>query len=102
MENADYDVFEAEMARDWANALISHMNHRRTLDKLNSQIETTWTPDYIQIHFGIDILADLLRCELLEGGRIDEYTEYYFIYQDVKFLELSRDKLGRYANGTDR
>lgn len=101
MENADYDMFDAAMIRDWANALIFHMKHRRTLDKLNSQIETITTPDYIQIYSGIEILADVLGCELLEGERYDEYTEYYFFYQDVRFLKLSRDKLGRYANGTD-
>lgn len=99
MENANYDVFDAAMARDWANALISHMKHRRALDKLNSQIETVTTPDYIQVYAGIEILADVLGCELLERERDDEYTEYYFFYQEVKFLKLSRDKLGRYANG---
>lgn len=101
MENANYDVFEAAMARDWVNALISSMENRKSLDRLNSQIETIITPDYIQIYSGIEILADILGCELMEKERNDEYSEYYFFYRDVKFLKLSEERLGKYADGAD-
>lgn len=101
MENVSHDIFEAAMVRDWTNALISSMEHRRSLDRLNSQIETILTPDYIQIYSGIEILADVLGCELLEKKREDEYNEYYFFYRDVKFLKLSEERLGKYADGAN-
>lgn len=98
VESERIDAFDALMARDWLNALVDSMEQRRALDRLNSQIETVPTMDYIQIYSGILVLADVLGEELQEyNGRKDEYREYFFFFRGVRVVQLSRERIGKYA-----
>lgn len=94
MENVTYNAFDEIMARDWLKDLISITRQRKTLDKLNNQVMTFSTDeDAIHIASGIEILADMLGLELLEGEEVDKYYEYHFLYDGVTFFQLSEERL---------
>lgn len=88
------NTFDEIMARDWLKALITKMEERKALDIFNSQVKTINTDDHhIQLYSGIEILADLLGLEILEGGRTENYYAYYFEYGGVKFLQLFKERM---------
>lgn len=90
MENEQFDV---AAVMDWLDRRIEATENLRATDDFNSQIGSTVTPDYIQITFGIDIVADLLGKKLEEDGKVDEYTKYCFQYKGWKVFELSKERL---------
>lgn len=92
-ENVTGNALDEVTARDWLNALIAKMEERKTLDILNSQVRAIYTDDYIQLYAGIEILAGLLGLELLLEEKTDEYYRYYFMYEGVKFLQLSDERM---------
>ena len=94
MESVTYNAFDEIMARDWLKALISIIRKRKILDKFNSQVMTISTyDDTLHIAHGIEILADMLGLELLEGEKVENYYQYYFLYDGVTFFQLSEERL---------
>lgn len=100
MGNGNCNVLDEIIVRGYLNALISATRQRKLLDQFDSRIKLVSTPDYIQMYTGIEILAEVLGAELFEEERDDEYYKYCFLYKDVEFLQLSKERLGKYA-GTD-
>ena len=86
-----FDEFDNMAARDWVKALITSENNRKTLDKLNNQIQTVPTSDYIQMFCGIEMLADLLGAELHKMQSEDELFSYiYFDFKGKQFFQFVR------------
>ena len=92
MENS----FDEAMARDWLNQIISCMKQRSPFDVFNNQIRTIGSPDDIQLFKGIEILSDLLGLKLQDGGKNENYNEYYFLFNGVKVFQLSEERLVGY------
>lgn len=97
MENENCKVFnEVEALKYWMDALILHIKQGQALKEFNGKIEAISPVDYIHIYSGIDIMADILGVELLEGKLHNGY-EYYFLYNGVKFLKYSEERWQKYA-----
>ena len=87
MENSGFDEFDIMAARDWINALTASQEQRKSLDRLNNQIQTVPTKDYIQMLTGIGMLADILGAELKEGVTEEGESGLCFSYQGRKFFQ---------------
>lgn len=90
MEFADVKNF-----LDWHVINISKMTCMR---HLNSNIRIMPPNIYFQFDEGIEIVADIMGLHLIEDQKKnEEYFVYYFVYEGVNFIQLSKERLGAYA-----
>ena len=88
-----FDEFDNMAARDWVKALIASEDNRKALDKLNNQIQTVPTDDYIHMLCGIEMLADLLGAKLQKVSPEDGIFNYlYFDFQGKRFFQFQRTR----------
>ena len=103
MENKKDDRWmEAVQTKDWLDLQIKILNERKKSYELNDSVRL-YTPEAdITMGDGIEYVADLLGMDLKETLRDCAYYpfEYSFIYDGVKFKQLSKERLGKYA-GSD-
>ncbi len=90
MEFADVKEF-----LDWH---VINITKKACMRHLNSNIRIMSPDGYYQFEEGIGIVADIMGLELLEDDKKNgDYHVYYFIYEGVRFIQLSKERLWIYA-----
>lgn len=94
---------EYEKIRDWLDKLAELQKEQQQLSFFNSQIATTCGLDDIQIHRGIEIVADVMGLSLTETFRKGyEYPyKYSFSYEGVLFIQISTERLPGFERKED-
>lgn len=90
MEFADVKNF-----LDWH---VINLSKRTCMRHLDSNIRIVSPDRYFQFNEGIEIVADIMGLHLIEDDKKNgDYFVYYFVYEGVKFMQLSEERLGMYA-----
>ena len=100
MENKKDDRWiETVQIKDWIGLQIKILNERKESYKLNDSVRLYTPKDDITMGNGVEYVADLLGLDLKEALRDCDYYpfEYSFVYDGVKFKQLSEERLGKYA-----
>nr|WP_300842340.1 hypothetical protein [uncultured Acetatifactor sp.] len=100
MENEkDERWMETLQTKEWLDLQIKILNERKASYKLNGSVRLYTPEEDITMGEGVDYAAELLGLELKESLRdcLHFPYEYSFLYGGVKFKQLSKERLGKYA-----
>ena len=100
MGKADFVTLESAMIRDWLNARIKALRDLKSTDRLGDLVETIPTEMQIHLYGRIEMVADVAGGELQEEYYQGNY-HYHFFYDGVKVLQVSPERLGKYAEAAD-
>lgn len=94
---------ESSMGKDkvkaWLDAIVNNLEESRNLEYFNSRLKANFSSNSVIIE-GIETIADLLQVDVKEEIHSEEYEIrywYFFFYRGVKFLEMSRERMERFA-----
>lgn len=100
MGKTDFVTLESVMVRDWLNARIKALRDLKDTDRLGDMVETIPTEMEINLYDRIEMVADAAGGDLQEEYYQGNYF-YYFLYEGVKVLQVSPERLGKYAETAD-
>lgn len=83
--------------KEWLHWHADNLKLRGHMERLDNRICTIPAGDYVHLYEGIETVADIMGLGLVEDGKCEEYYRYYFLYENVKFMQLSEERLGKYA-----
>ena len=80
---------------DWH---VINLSKRTCMRHLDSSIRIMPPNRYFQFDGGIEIVADIMGLPLIEDDmKNGNYFVYYFVYEGIRFVQLSEERLGLYA-----
>lgn len=80
--------------KEWLDWHADSLKWRNRMEQFGNHICTVPAGDYIQLYEGIEIVADIMGLDLIEDRKNEGYYRYYFLYQNVKFMQLSKERIG--------
>lgn len=86
---------DALIIKDWLTALVETLTRMEDISTFDSEIMTVDFGPEIQLHKGIDIIAEKTGITLKEEPfNVDGYSyRYSFTYRDTRFVQVTRERL---------
>lgn len=101
MGKTDFVTLESAMVRDWLNARIKALRDLKETDRLGDLVETIPTEMEVHLYNRIEMVADAVGGELQEEYYQGNYF-YHFLYEGVKVLQISPERLGKVCRKSRR
>ena len=90
-----------EAIKEWLDAHVAHFKESHRINVFNGQISANISQYVVLMYEGIELIADIMGLQLAcERGTHYTYG-YSFVYDGVKFLQISDEPLRQAAERSE-